>query len=389
MPTFTPMSQRSGTVPARTGSELLEKSMQTCRTLLLVAMATAGCHSETPWVPPDLGPMYRYDFSGVGQLPDLAGINSQPGDGSVITPADLSATSGDLATPVGGGRDMASRACTTYATSTIANMRQAASGCYELDSVVTLAVTPSGTNTRSVSVHVQDVAGGDYSAIKLSCSSSSTAHPCMVLATVKSVLAGRSVTVQGTFIKSSAAKGGFEAFYIDNITDNGAGTAPAPAALVAADVERSTAMSSTGKSMSAYWFQMFSANITDKWVMFDWSAPEFKRTGTSTACPQWFGFGMIPSSAGVTAGAACNGTTQPAGQTAVNAKEILVSTDYSSGFKYSTDCACAAMYGDPIPTAGQGVTGNITALLDYDVPIGQTTGYQYIAPLANASFTIQ
>ena len=80
--------------------------------------------------------------------------------------------------------------------------------------------------------------------------------------------------------------------------------------------------------------------------------------------------------------------TQPAEMTAINAKEVLVSTDYYGGFTFSGDCACAGAHMDPIPTAGQGVTGAISALLDYEVVYGQTTGYQYLAPLQNANFNI-
>ena len=203
-------------------------------------------------------------------------------------------------------------------------MRQAAkSGCYELDDVVTLAVTYVGANTTSVSIHVQDSAGGDYSAIQLACSTTSSSHPCTAFSSAKTILAGRKVTVQGLYIKSSAAKGGYESFEIDNITDEGAGVSPAPAAVAEADLERSATTTMSGKPVAANWFQVVSATISDKLVMFDWSPPEFARANMS-ACPKWFGFGLIPTSAGATPGAACNGTTQPAGQTTVNPKEVLV-----------------------------------------------------------------
>jgi hypothetical protein len=365
------------------------------KALIFATTLLAGCGTQTSWTPIDLGPNgnpypypnpYGYDLAGLpgpGPGPfypnDLSTTNPNPNptpdDGGVPNP-----------TPGDGGT---SHACTTYAMTTIASMRQATSGCYELDNVVSIAVTPTTTNSKSVSIHVQDAAGGDYSAMKIGCSSSSTAHPCAVLTAAKNVLVGRSVTVQGTFIKSSAAKGGFEGFYIDNITDNGAGTAPAVAPLAEADLERGATTASTSKPMAAYWFQIVTANIGDKLLMFDWSPPEFKRSGTTTTCPQWFGFGMIPSSAGATPGAACNGATQPAGQSTANAAEVLVSTDYYSGFKYSTDCACATMFSSPIPTAGQGVSGTVTAILDYDVAYGTTTGYNLIAPLTNANFNIQ
>jgi hypothetical protein len=148
-------------------------------------------------------------------------------------------------------------------------------------------------------------------------------------------------------------------------------------------------MTAGGKPSAAYWFQLVSANISDKLVMFDWTPPEFKRSGAGTSCPQQFGFGMIPTSAGATAGMACSGMTQPAGQTTVNAKEVLVSTDYYTGFNVSSDCACPFM-GTTTLTSGMGTSGTIKAILDYDVPYGSTAGYQYLSPLnSTTDFKVQ
>jgi hypothetical protein len=320
---------------------------------------------------------------------------------TAITPVDLSppnhnpyvdmatgqqqGTDIDMATPPQGGPDMAMMGCGgLYPMTTIASMRQGVGhyNCFELDNVITLAVTPVSTNGHSVTIHVQDAAGGDYSAIQLACSSTSTSHPCAAFSSAKNILAGRKVTVQGLYIK---AKSGFETFEIDNITDGGSGTAPSPAPLTEVDLERGATMSAGGKPMPAYFFQIVSANITDKLLMFDWSVPEFM--GKSGSCP-WYGFGMIPTSAGASAGPACNGTTQPAVSTAVNAKEVLVSTDYYGSFTYTADCTCGPMYSQPVPTAGQGVSGTIKALLQFDTTTAGV-GYQYVAPLANADFTVK
>jgi hypothetical protein len=314
--------------------------------------------------------------------------------GSPQHPIDLSSSPQDLAGNTGddlsgGPDDMAggTMGCNgVYSKSTIAAMRQNMPGCYELDTVTTIAVTPVGASTKSVTIYAQDAAGGDYSAVKMSCSSTSTTHMCTAFPTAKSILSGRSVTVSGTYIKSSASKGGFELFYIDSISDTASATAPTPATLMEVDLERAAAMSSGSKPMAAFHYQIVTANITDKLLMFDWSAPEFK--GTSGSCPQ-YGFGMIPTSAGASAGAACSGMTQPAGQTAVNDKEVMVGTNFYGGFTYTTDCNCGQKYMQPVPTATQGVTGSITAVLDYDVPYGSTTGYQYLNPLTNAAFMIQ
>jgi hypothetical protein len=337
----------------------------------------------------------------------MAALAAGCGGAGTLEPIDLSHGNRDMALPLqpGGSQDMAQapssqpdmamapqnqNTCTTYTPSSIATMRKAAtSGCFELDNVVTLAATYVGSTTKSVTFHVQDSGGGDYSAVQLLCSSTSTSHPCTAFSNAKNILVGRQVTVQGTYIKSSATKGGYEAFEIDSISDSGSGTAPSPAPLAEADLERGATMSAGGKPMAAYWFQIVSANVTDKLVMFDWSPPEFARSGGGTTCPLWFGFGMIPASAGASAGQSCNGgTTQPMGQTTVNPKEVLISTDYFTGFNYTTDCACNT-HSDPEPTSGQGTTGAIKAILDYDVPYGSTTGYQYLAPLMAADFTIK
>src|SRR5262249_24366892 len=138
-----------------------------------------------------------------------------------------------------------------------------------------------------------------------------------------------------------------------------------------------------GKPTTAYWYQLVTANITDKLLMFDWSPPELMGTGSCPVC----GFGMIPTSAHATAGAARNGSTQPAGPTTVHAAEVLVGTDLYGGFTYTSDCSCAAMYSSPLPTASQGVTGSVTAVLDFDT--ATSGGYQYLEPLLNTSFNIK
>ena len=306
-------------------------------------------------------------------------------DMSHASTQDLSQSStGDMAVAQGGDMSTATGCAGVYTTSTISTMRQGASGCYELDAVVTTAVNASAK--KVVTFYVQDAAGGDYSAVRVVCSSTSTTHPCAAFSTASATAPAHSVTLKGTYIKSSAAKGGFEEFYLDDYTDSGAGTIPAPAALAQTDFERGTTTASTGKPLAAYYFQIVTATITDKLTMFDWSPPEY--ASTTGTCKQ-YGFGLIPASAGATAGAACTGTTQPAGQATANPKEVLVATDFYNGFKFTSDCVCGPKYMDPVPTAGQGVTGAVTVLLGYDVPFGATAGYVYVDPMQNASFNIQ
>jgi hypothetical protein len=73
----------------------------------------------------------------------------------------------------------------------------------------------------------------------------------------------------------------------------------------------------------------------------------------------------------------------------VNPKEVLVSTDYYTGFKVSSDCACPFM-GTTTLTSTMGTSGTIKAVLDYDVPYGSSTGYQYLAPLdSTTGFKVQ
>ena len=210
----------------------------------------------------------------------------------------------------------------------------------------------------------------------------STAHPCSVATAVAAIATGRSVTVQGTYIKSKTS--GYETFYIDTITDNGAGTAPAAAAATIGDISR-------GGTNKALAFQRVTAPIAanDPLVVDDdWTPAEFVFTG-ATKCPYQFGFGMIPKSANATATMACTGTTsQPGGQPTPAAGEILIGTDFYKGFTVSSDCQCAASFTDKEPTAASQLKGTISGILVLDVPFGATTPYYYIAPQTNADAPI-
>ena|GEM_PF-3407153 len=289
-------------------------------------------------------------------------------------PIDLSSSNVDLAGSdfaQGSAGDMAGL---SYTTSTVAAMRQAAKpGKFSLTAVV-IAKTPS---TKAPKIFVQDAAGGDFSAMLAECSSGST-HPCSVTAAVAGTTVGNEVTITGTYIKSGAAKGSFEAFYIEGFTDGSAATVPTPTALAAADVAR-------GASKPANWFQHVTFTITDAWKMYDWSPAEFIFTG-ATKCPYQTGFGMIPTSVTATATAACTDiTSQPAGQLTPLATEILISTDFYSTFNASSDCRCAAKFSNKEPTATTTLTGAVSGILLYDVPVGSSTGHQMFAPLSTAS----
>ncbi len=276
--------------------------------------------------------------------------------------------------------DGTTNACGSYTTSTIKAMRMAAiPGCFELDAVVSLGTTPS---SKSPELFVQDSAGGDFSAIETKCSSTSTTHPCSVATTVAGIADSHSVTIKGTYITTHSTT--FEEFFIDTITDNGAGTAPAPATATLADIER-------GGSATNLRFQHVTVTIAaaDTLQMYDWTPSEFA-DASATACPFQFGFGMLPKSVTATAGGMCtSGTAQPPGQLTPNAAEVLFGTDFFDGFTISSDCQCAKKFTDTVPVAGSKLVGTIGGLLVFDVPFNGTTGYYYLDPkvLADAPIT--
>ena len=270
-------------------------------------------------------------------------------------------------------------ACTSYASSTVAAMRMGThTGCFELNTV-TIGTTPS---TKNPDLFIQDPAGGDFSAIMTKCESTSTTHPCSVAATVAALPDGHSVTVKGTYIKTASTT--FEEFFIDSVTDNGAATAPAPAAATLAQIER-------GSTATNLRFQHVTLTIAaaDTLKMYDFSPSEFADT-SATSCPYQDGFGMIPTSVtGVADGAACAGSAaQPAGQTTPNAAEVLIGTDFYSGFTLSSDCRCAKTFTDMEPSATSTLVGAIGGILVFDVPFNGTTGYYYLDPKVAADAPI-
>ncbi|HEX6836910.1 MAG TPA: hypothetical protein VF334_10085, partial [Polyangia bacterium] len=86
----------------------------------------------------------------------------------------------------------------SYQPSTVAAMRQGASGDFELGGVISIGRSPSTSSPR---LFVQDAAGGDFSAIVTHCSSTSVTHPCAVAATVATIPDGMRITVRGTYLK--------------------------------------------------------------------------------------------------------------------------------------------------------------------------------------------
>lgn len=319
----------------------------------------------------------------------LAGAGCR--DNGTLQPADLSGAGGDDMAMGGGGADMQKN----YQVATIAAMRQGSPGDYELDDVIAIALTPS---TTSPHLYVQDATGGDFSAIRTNCSATSTKHPCTVASTVHTVAIGHKVTIKGTYIKSKVTDGATEDFYIDSITDNGAGTLPQVATVMLADVQQSSIATATtmAPANKKYWFEHVTVMNPGTMAMYDPSPAPFKYTGGTNGCPAQFGWGMAPSGtsgANTTAGcdATCSMMTPPAGCTqpapvALNAAEVLIGTDFYSGFKESSDCKCASGFGDT-PVSATSTTSKLGGILIYDTVFGSTPvqPYIYLAPLDNTA----
>ena len=311
-----------------------------------------------------------------GAVPDLT-------QGAV----DIAGTTPDL-TQVGGddGGGMDGGTTKIYIMSSIANMRQNKVGNYELDNVVSITPSEGG---KTLKAYVQDAAGGDFSAMQIKCSSGSMTHPCPMTGTVypnlKNLAAGHSVTVQGTYIKSSMTH--IEEFYLDSITDNGnAMMMPAPATLKLADIQRGALTTKT-------WYQHVNVTLTDSLKVYDMIPAEFLRSaGCMTAgCPCVFGWAMVPSLTMAPAPAMCNGTTIPAMSAPSNMAEVLIGTDFFKQFKLSSDCACAAKYMDTLITTTQTVASGavISGILSFDSQFMTMNYYQYLAPLQVSDFPIK
>jgi hypothetical protein len=310
------------------------------------------------------------DGSGYGACECAAG--SDGGDASTGTGSD--GATGEAGKPDAGPEAGAPDAgsCSTYATSTIAAMRTAGvSGCFKLSDVVSIGLAPSATAPR---LFVQDLSGGDYSAMMTTCATAGSTHPCAVASSVSAITDGRSVSVTGSYVMSTATH--FEQFFVDGITDNGAATPPAPAGATLAQIERA--------SMSynlAFQHVTLTVSNANTLQMYDFTPSELVYAGAA-ACPYQAGFGMIPKSVvGVTAGAACSsGSAQPAGQSAPNGAEVLIGTDFYTGYTVSSDCRCAKMFSDLEPVAISTLGGTLGGMLVSSLASGASAGFFYLAP---------
>ena len=310
-------------------------------------------------------------------------------DNGTLSPVDLSVAGGDAGGSGGtGGGDMAT-AMKSYTVATVATMRQGAPGDYELDDVVAIGLTPS---TKSPKIFVQDAAGGDFSAVRANCSSTSAKHPCTMASTVATVALGHKVTIKGTFIKSTKAQGLGEDFYIDSITDNGAGTAPPPATVTLADIQVSAVANATTTvpANQKLWYQHVTVTSPGTMVVYDLSPTELVFSG-ATQCSYQLGFALIPmGTAGAMTPAACTGSgstaTQPAAVATPDSARVLIGTDFYKTFTVSSDCKCAAMFSDTQVTPAM-TTTTLDGILVYDTVFGSSpvVTYQYLAPLTKAA----
>lgn len=268
--------------------------------------------------------------------------------------------------------------CADYLSAPVAKMRQASgSGCFELAQVVVVARTPSTTTPR---LYVQDVKGGDFSAIMAKCDVSS-AHSCppATLGKLMRVLVGAAVTVRGYY--QQGAVSGFEELYLDDVVDQGTLlSTPPPVVLQVADLART-------KRSRAQWFQVAAATVPsdDPLVMYDFSPQEFALAGP---CPSLAGFGMIPASVAAKSAVDCAGNMNPRTVAQPDPREILIGREFFSGFWASTDCACAAASKQHLLTPSNTVVGPIRGVLILQLSHGSSTAYQVFEPLSQALFPV-
>ena len=207
-----------------------------------------------------------------------------------------------------------------------------------------VALAGVGTSTHADLI-LQDSAGGDFSAMDAQCDTRSKAvtagYGCSatVFPTFKAVAPGNAVVASFFYVKSKTA--GEEFFnVIDTFTDKmTAGTKPAALTPSLTDVAH---MSTTLSAKDAYQFANVNVGAATL-KMYDFAPGAFKPTTPPTNCafPATFGFGVIPSTSTATPGPTCvaGGTEMPV--TTPDATEILVSTTFYSGFKFTSDCQCA------------------------------------------------
>jgi hypothetical protein len=323
----------------------------------------------------------------IGVTAGLAMAGCRGDDTAPVSPVDLSHPAQDLATSVPDNGDMATTnptddmgttkgACATFNDTTIAAMRGAAkSGCYRLGMMAPVVVLAQNASSKTGTLVVQDVAGGDNSALLVSCKTSGM-PPCTVLSSIASLTPGAQVNVLGLYIKPGTT--GFEVMYLDDqpVAPNGTATPPAPLTVALADVANGATTLGRPK-----YFQKVDVTIPAGTTVnaYDWAPAPFKPTNWSacTSLPYTFGFGLIPSSSSgaATPGPACTMGMMPMPAPNPSADEILISTNFYKSFPLSSDCQCTKTAADLL-TAGKTFT-KLSGILNVD------TGHLQIEPTAS------
>jgi hypothetical protein len=269
--------------------------------------------------------------------------------------------------------------CDSYLRTSVAEMRQATgSGCFELERVVVAARTPSSSVPR---VYVQDKAGGPYSAIRAKCDGSPThACPAETARQVESLIDGSEVTIRGYYLQGSVS--GFEELYLDDVRDEQRLVAiPIPARVSLTELSRD-------ERARAHWFQVVDGEVPtqDPLVMYDFSPPEFARTGS---CPTRSGFAVIAASIAPSASASdCTSASGSTGVGPTDGRELLIGREFYKEFFASTDCACAAASKQHLLSATSTLTGPIHGVLTPELKLGTSQIFQVFHPLSKAAFPI-
>ena len=278
----------------------------------------------------------------------------------------------------------AATACNgNYPKTSISALRAArAPGCFELSHVGLIARTDSPTEPR---LYLQDVGGGDTSAILAKCAATAT-HACDPAVKAKipqlydTLTDGAQLSVRGYYQIGGLT--GFEELYIEDIIDECKQVArPAPIALSPADITRDA-------RVPAKWFRRATVAIpaADPLVVYDFSPPELLLG--LPQCPDYAGFAMISKSAGASAPTACVGQKNPAARGAPDPKEVLIGRQFFQQFLFAADCACAAISNVRIVAPTASVSGTVLGYLILEQDKASTTAYQVFEPAADQTFPI-
>ena len=261
--------------------------------------------------------------------------------------------------------------CRSFERTTIADMRRAGqSGCFEIVDAIVEGRTASPTAPR---VFATDSAAGPWTAIMGKCSADSEPHCSSAAAsTTATLLRGAIVTLRGYYWKS--AKSGFEELVLQDVEDSGLlADPPAPRPI-------GLELASRGVVTPEAWFHHVVIDILpeDPLQIADMAPPEL----VHDTCPMSGGF-ALRRAAGTALAAACDGGVNPPSAER-DPDAILLGRAFFHDFSWSTDCACAAAHHQHLLASDATFVGELRGILSFSVPLGSTTGWQILEPLANA-----